>query len=97
MDSFTIISGAIFFVCLMLFSMAYFLNNKQIKMENIQRVARKLGLLSIMAIIFESVLMDHLFAIHIIALINAVALWVFGLLEEDENSTTSNKEVSGVK
>ena len=91
MDSLTIISGAIFFVCMLLFSMAYFLNKKQIKMKNIQTVARKLGLISMMVILFESVLMDHLFAIHIIALINAVALWVFGLLEEDEPSTTSNK------
>lgn len=93
MDPLTIISGAVLLAVLILFSVAYFLNSRHVEMKTIQGIARKLGLFSIIAILFEAVIMEHLFAIHAIALVSAVALWIIGLLEDSENINTSNKQV----
>lgn len=93
MDPLTIISVAVFFAVLILFSVAHFLNNRHVEMNTIQGFARKLGLFAIIAILFESVLMAHLFPIHAIALLCAVALWIIGLLEDSKESATSDKQV----
>lgn len=90
-DPLTIISGAVFFAVLILFSVTHFLNSRHVQMKTIQGFARKLGLFAIIAILFESVLMEHLFPIHVIALVCAVALWIIGLLEDSKN--TSNEQV----
>ena len=97
MDPLTIISGGVFFAVLILFSIAYFLNRRHVEMKTIQVLARKLGLFSMIAILFESVLMEHFFAIHAIALINSLALWVIGLLEPCKVPATSDKQAEGVK
>lgn len=92
MDPLTIISGGVLFAVVILFSIAYFLNSRHVEMKTIQVVARKLGLFSMIAILFESVLMEHFFAIHAIALISSVALWVIGLLELSQESATSDEQ-----
>lgn len=93
MEPLTIISGAVLLVVLILFSVAYFLNSRQVGMNTIQGYSRKLGLFSILAILFESVLMEHIFPIHAIALVCAVALWIIGLLEDSKESVTNDKQV----
>lgn len=93
MDPLTIISGTVFFAVLILFSVAYFLNSRHVTLNTIQGFSRKLGLFSMIAVLFESVIMDHLFAIHGIALISAVTLWIIGLLEPSKESDTSDKRV----
>lgn len=93
MDPLTIISSSVFFAVLILFSVAHFLNSRHVEMKTIQGFARKLGLFAIIAILFESVLMEHLSPIHVIALVCAVALWIIGLLEEDsKESAASDKQ-----
>lgn len=91
----TFIAGAVLFVCLIIFTAAYLLNNRDLKMKTIQAIARRLGLFAIVAILFESILMEHLYVIHGIALICALALWIIGLLEEDNNSAVSGEKASG--
>lgn len=90
----TLIAGAILFVCLIIFTAAYLLNNHDLKMETIQGIARRLGLFAIVTIVFESILMEHLYIIHGIALICALALWIIGLLEDDQGSAVSEEQVS---
>jgi Ca2+/Na+ antiporter len=92
MDPLIIISGGVFFAVLILFSIAYFLNRRHVQMKTIQVLARKLGLFSMIVILFESVLMDHFFAIHAIALISSVALWVIGLIEPSKEAAKSDKQ-----
>lgn len=97
MDPLTLISGAVFFVCLIFISVAYLLNYRQMNMKTVQRIARKLGLFGIVVILFESLLMVHLYLIHGIALICAVALWVIGLLEDEKDALERDKQTFGVK
>ena len=91
----TFIAGAVLFVCLIIFTADYLINNHDLKMKTVQAIARKLGLFAIIAILFESILMEHLYLIHGIALICALALWIIGLLEEDNDSAVSDEQVSG--
>lgn len=94
-DPLTFISGAVFFVCLIIFSGAYLLNNRQINMKTVQQIARKLGLFAIIAILFESLLMEHLHLIHGIALVCAVSLWVIGLLEDEHAEREDKSDAQG--
>ena len=91
----TFISGAVILVCLIIFTAAYLINNRDLKMKTIQAIARRLGLFAIVSILFESILMEHLYLIHGIALICALALWIIGLLEEDNNSAMNSEQASG--
>lgn len=91
----TFIAASVLFVCLIIFTTAYLINNRDLKMKTIQAIARRLGLFAIVAILFESILMEHLYIIHGIALICALALWIIGLLEEDLDSAMSGENASG--
>lgn len=93
----TFIAGAVLFVCFIIFTAAYLLNNRDLKMKTIQAIARRLGLFAIVAILFESILMEHLYFIHGIALVCAVALWIIGLLEDEKNVLKSDRQSSGAK
>lgn len=93
----TFIAGAVLFVCLIIFTAAYLLNNRDLKMKTIQAIARRLGLFAIVAILFESILMEHLYVIHGIALVCAVALWIIGLLEDEKNVLKNDRQSSGAK
>ncbi len=92
--SLAIISGTICFVVFILFAIDYYQEQKGLnfKLKTVQGFARKVGLISIIAIVIEAAVMNHLSAIHFIAISNAIVLWVFGLLttsDSAEPSTTS--------
>lgn len=86
--SLTIISGAICFVVVILFAIDYYQEQKALnfKLKTVQGFARKVGLISIIAIVIETTVMNHLSAIHFIAISNAIVLWVFGLLTTSDSA-----------
>ena len=86
--SLTIISGAICFVVVILCAIDYYQKQKGLnfKLKTVQGFARKVGLISIIAIIIEAAVMNHLSAIHFIAISNAIVLWIFGLLTPSDSA-----------